>query len=171
MTDLTPPFASDPAKRRNGTPFVGQSTVNETEPAIANDGWFPDIDMRDFRLRRQISDSHAAERLADVLQLAMAQVNTELQNWQCQHGQRYDSLAAMPSPELGGCSTKVLHYRTAVYSTAQAILNHRYWAVADTTGKAQSLESLTESADEYQRERWNALQDLRGESRTLSGAL
>ncbi len=168
MTELTPPFVANPDRLRNGTPFVGQHTVNETEPTLGNDGWFPDIEVRDFRLRRQIADNHATERLVDVLQLAMAQINSELQ---CQHWLGYDSLAAMPSPELGGCSTKVLHYRTAVYSTAQAILNHRYWAVADTTGKAQSLESLTESADEYQRERWNALQDLRGESRTLSGAL
>lgn len=138
---------------------------------LENDGWFPDIAIRDFRLRRQIDDTHADERLIDVLQAALAQVNTELTDYQCQHVNNYPSLAAVPSAQLGGCSTKVLAYTRAVYSTAQAILNHRFWTVSDTTGKAPNRDSLTDSADEYQRERWEALQLLRGEPRTLTGAL
>ena len=171
MTELKPPFVANPDTLRNGTPFVGQHNVNENELVLANDGWFPNISLRDFRLRRQIDDSHADERLIDVLQAAMAQVNAELENWQCSHALLYADLQSVPSVQLGGCSTKVLAYHRAVYSTAQALLNHRYWAVADSTGKAQSLESRTDSADEYQRERWEALQQLRGEPRTLTGVL
>lgn len=168
---LIPPFAVDPNTLRAGTPFVGQHSVAEHEPMIPNDGWFPDVSPRDFRLRRQLDDSHALERIVDVLQLAMARVNTELENWQCSHALLYASLHDVPSPQLGGCSTKVIHYYTAVYSTAQALLNYRFWAVADTTGKAFDRESLAESADELQRERFEALQNLRGEPRTLTGAL
>jgi hypothetical protein len=178
MTDnvLNPPFVANPDNLRAGTPFVGQHTVAENAPTLQNDGWFPDVSLRDFRLRRQIDDSHADERLIDVLQQAMAQVNDELENWQCSHALLYSDLHKVPSAQLGGCSTKVLAYHRAVYSTAQAILNHRYWAVADSVGKlkaniSSNRDSLIESADEYQRERWEALQQLRGEPRTLTGAL
>lgn len=171
MTVLTPPFVVNPERLRNGTPFVGQSTVNETEPMLANDGWFPDIYVRDFRLCQQIDDSHATERLVNVLTLAMARINAELEPWRCEHAKQYDSLADVPSPKLGECSTKTIHYRTAVYCTAHSLLNHRYWAIADTTGKAPDRESIANAADELHRERWEALQALRGEPRTLSGAL
>lgn len=172
MAELTPPFVANPDAVRNGTPFVGQATVNGENVLLANDGWFPDVSLRDFRLRRQLDDSaHADERLLDVLQQAMAQINEELAEWQCAHALRYASLADVPSPQLGGCSTKVLAYHRAVYSTAQAILNRRYWASADSTAKAQDMDALAESADEHQRERWEALQLLRGEPRTLTGAL
>lgn len=174
---LTPPFVASPENLRAGTAFVGQHTVSAEQNAIlANDGWFPNISLRDFRLRRQIDDSHADERLIDVLQAAMAQVNAELENWQCSHALLYADLLSVPSAQLGECSTKVLAYHRAVYSTAQALLNHRYWAVSDSVGKLQAniasnRDSLIESADEYQRERWEALQQLRGEPRTLTGAL
>lgn len=169
---LTPPFVANPDTLRVGTPFVGQHTVSESDPVLENDGWFPAVAVRDFRLRRQIDDTHASERLIDVLQAAMMQINAELTDYACKQVLLgYDTLLAVPSPQLGGCSTKVLAYHRAVYSTAQAMLNHRYWAVADTTGNAPSRESLEASADDYQRERWEALQLLRGEPRTLTGAL
>ena len=174
---LTPPFKADPTLVRAGSAFAGQATVSETDFTLANDGWFPDISLKDFRTRRQIDDNHASERLIDVLQWAMGQVNKELKEWHCQQVRKgYESLVQVPSALLGQCSTKVLDYLCAVYSTAQARLNHRYWAVADTVGRTvgaqgASTEALNESSDEYQRERWEALQSLRDLPRTITGAL
>ncbi len=177
MTDLTPPFAVDPARLRAGTPFVGQNTVDTTPLIVTNDGWYPDVDLSLLRRIHQIDDSVANERLQHAVTKAVISVNAELTEWQCDKVKSgYDSLADVPTPELGTLKSTEFLYLNAVYATTLAILNYRYWAVADTVGKTlgaqqASTAALSESADEYQRERWESLQLLRGEPRTLTGAL
>lgn len=169
---LSPPFRREPDTIRNGTPFVGQSTVDDEQVVLTNDGFFPDVSLTEFRARRMIDDTHATERLVDALQAAMMQVNAELSSFAEKYmAVGFKSLAQIPAPKLGSSNTKILAYLRAVFSTAQAMLNQRYWAVSDTVGKKLDAAALAESADEYQRERWEALQLLRGEPRTLSGAL
>lgn len=171
--DLTPPFAADPATLRSGTPFVGQATVAASGPqSITNDGWFPDIDLADFRTLRQIDDTHSQPRVVEVMRQAMAQVNRELSVWKARHlSAGVADLSAVASPMLGDDSTKVMAYRRAVYSAAQAILNHRYWGMADTVGKPIYREALASAADEYNRERWEAIQEITDQPRTLTGAI
>lgn len=171
---LSPPFQLDRNALRNGTPFVGQSAVEDESIVIVNNGWFPDVVVRDFRQRRQIDDTHATERVIDVLQSAITQINDELASYtEAQIKLGFKALEDIPAMKLGSSNTKVLSYFRAVYSTAQAMLNYRYWAVADTVGKNHSNNTglLSESADEYQRERWESLQLLRGEKRTITGTL
>lgn len=171
--ELTPPFSVDPQQLRAGTPFVGQHAVSASGPQLlANDGWFPDIDLADFRAVRQIDDTHAHQRVVDVMRQAMSQVNHELAVWKAQHlSAGVADLATVASQQLGGKSTKVMAYCRAVYSTAQAILNHRYWGMADTVGKPIYREALASAADEYNRERWEAVQEITEQPRTLSGAI
>lgn len=170
---LPPSFAVDPAQLRLGTPFVGQQTVAASGPQLlANDGWFPDIDLADFRTVRQIDDTHSQPRVVDVMRQAMAQVNHELAIWKAQQlCAGVADLATVTSPKLGDKSTKVMAYCRAVYSTAQAILNHRYWGMADTVGKPIYREALASAADEYHRERWEAIQEITDQPRTLTGAI
>lgn len=172
MAELRPPFVADPATLRAGTPFVGQNTV-AAEPNIQNDGWFPPVSPGKFRSIRQFDNTHASEAVIDALTLAMHSVNDDAREWKIANQEAgYTSLS-----EFDDAEAKAFYYQTAVFSTAVAILNHRNWAVADSAGKNSTAantawrESLIESADEYQRERWEALQLLRGEPRTISGAL
>ncbi len=170
---LTAPFTADPTKIRAGTPLAGQNTVgaDDADVVLENDEFWPDIPVINFRQTRQIDDTHSAERVRDCLVTAMCKVNEELKQWVCHQVIRYDSLEDIPCSIVDGVSIKVRDYYTAVYATAQAILNHREWAVADTTAHGNHHDALIESADEYQRERWEALQRLRDEPRTLTGAL
>lgn len=174
MTDLIPPFAADPARKRAGTPFVGQNTVDAQPLVVAND-WYPDVDLSLLRRVQQIDDSVANERLQHAVTKAIISVNAELSDWQCDKVKSgYYSFLDIPTQSLGQSKNTEFLYMNAVYATTLAILNYRYWAVADTVGKtigAQQTAALVESADEYQRERWESLQLLRGEPRTLTGAL
>ena len=177
MTELNPPFAVDPARKRAGTPFVGQSTVDAMPLIVVNDGWYPDIDLSLLRRIHQIDDSVANERLQHAITKSIISVNAELTDWQCEKVKAgYNSLYAVPTSELGALKSNEFLYMNAIYATTLAILNYRYWAVADTVGttlgaQQASTAALIESADEYQRERWESLQLLRGEPRTLTGAL
>ena len=167
-----PPF--DFADLRNGTPFVGQKAVTDRDSFVANELFYPVIDINDFRARRQLDDSHSTDRVVDALQQAIAQVNSELAEWSCAQVKRgYDTLQSVPGAQLGSCNTNILAYNRAVYSTAQAILNRRWWEVSNTTVSANQAtrDSLANACDDLERERWEALQQIRGEPRTLTGAL
>jgi hypothetical protein len=123
------------------------STNPAAQPAtVANDGWYPDLDVDDFKARTGHGDVFATSRLAEVLQAAMIEVNASLRDWRA--AQTAASLAAVPAPHYGDSSEKVILYRTAVFARVRAQLlgtTRDYDSTKSGHARADALEATAET--------------------------
>lgn len=128
----------------------------QDEPAVTNDGWFPDLEPATIRAEARLDGTVTPARLRGALLTAMAHVNAELFAYQAEQiAQGVSALSELPGPQLGGESVACVHYRNAVVSHLQADLAERYRDF-DTTGTGdKKAEELTSTADSHRRNlRW-----------------
>ena len=142
-----------------------------TEPVVANDGFWPDIDREQLRKDIRLDGTVTADRLHLAIEAAMWSINAELQAWQdVQLEAGHATLAAVPARQLAGESVKARQYRRAIYSHVQAQLAEAYRDM-DTTpsgdGKSERVRERIEARiDEHRRAlRW-AIADIKGQRRT-----
>lgn len=124
----------------------------EQEPAIDNDGWFPDIEPAAVREQARLDGTVTPARLRQAILGAMVDVNEQLAVYKLQRQtEGIDSLAAVPGPDLGDERVWLIHYRQAILSHVQAALaeiNRSF----DTTGAGdKKAEPLEQTADQHRR--------------------
>lgn len=122
------------------------------EPALANDGWFPDLDPVEIRAQARLDGTVTPERLKQAILAAMADVNQQLAVYKAQQLLAgYAALAAVPGADLGGARVWLIHYRHAVLAHLQANLAEQYRNF-DTTGAGdKKAEPLEATADQHRR--------------------
>ena len=142
--------------------------VAATEPPVANDPWFPDMNPEDVRNACRLDGTITPARLLPALKAAMLSINAELEAYRLDQQSRlgYASLADVPAPTVGGESAQVLRYQRAVHACLQADLAEAYRnldTLPSGTGKeGRVLEGLAVHVDEHRRnQRW-AISDLLG---------
>ncbi len=142
------------------------------EPAVGNDGFWPDIDREKLRAEIRLDGTVTMERLHKALLAAMWSVNGELREWkklQTQAG--HTTLQDVPADQLGGESVKVQQYHAAIYAHVQVQLAEAYRDI-DTlpqgSGKEQRVMAATEiRVDGFNQQlRW-AIADLKDGDRTI----
>lgn len=150
--------------------------VQGTEPVVANDGFWPDVDREQLRKDIRLDGTVTAERLQIAVLAAMWAVNAELQGWQIeQQASGWVTLAEVPAPSYAGQSIKASQYLRAIYSHVQAQLAEAYRDI-DTmpqgAGKEQRVLSALEiRVDGFNQQlRW-AIADLQGQSRVIAELL
>jgi hypothetical protein len=134
---------------------------------LANDGWFPDIELEKMRAAERVGGAVSDDRLQQAVIAAMSSVNDELAVWKLlQLGKGYAKLIDVPSPQINNTSRLVMLYHRAVYSVAHADLIERY-SDYDTTnsGGKRAQEVLDTVADQQRNARW-AVRDILGQRRT-----
>lgn len=146
------------------TTFIPTNPVpgNQT---IANDGWYPDLDLDDFRARTGLGNVFGAERLAAAVQAAMIEVNAAIRSWR--DTQTAASLAVVPAPAYGEVSEKVILYTAAVFARARAGLlrtTRDYDSTKDGHGRAEALEEI---AEDYLQQSAEAVARLIGRTRMV----
>jgi len=166
MTSTIPiPQGLDPADAYSQAPFVPQPV---DEP-LANDGWFPDIDLKALRDQYRIRDAVTAQRLREAALFALVAVNDDesLTAWaECQQAAGFTSLGAVPAKTLGGESRLTVLYRRAVGSEVRALLIEGQ-RETDLTGAGQrAVSDLDPSIPELRRDRVHAIRDMLGKPRT-----
>lgn len=137
------------------------------ETTLANDGWFPGIDLAALRAAARLDGTVTAARLRHAALHAMASVNAELAGYrEAQERAGYASLADVPGSEISGESLQLQRYRRAVYACVQADLIQAYRDF-DTTGAGdKAAERLELRVDDLRRDmRW-AISDILGRRRT-----
>lgn len=145
--------------------------VAATEPPVANDPWFPDMNPEDVRNACRLDGTITPARLLPALKAAMLSINAELEPYRLEQSRLgYACLADVPAPVVGGESAQVLRYQRAVHACLQADLAEAYRnldTLPSGTGKeARVLEALAVHVDEHRRnQRW-AISDLLGLRRT-----
>lgn len=150
--------------------FLGNppSPAPSDEPAITNDGWFPNISAQDFRkVARGVDGTATVERLRHSLIAAILSVNSELAVWKAaRQAEGRTSLADVPGPQIGGTTAPVAHYLRAVYAETQADLAERMRGF-DTTGAGDKRADAVECIpDTYRQDKRWAISDLLGIGRS-----
>lgn len=146
------------------------------EPAVANDGWFPDIEREQLRKDIRLDGTATVERLAIAVEAAMASVNAELQEWAAeQRAAGHAKLADVPAPQVGGKSIKVMQYRNAIYWYVQAALAEAYRdmdTLPQGDGKSARVQAALDGRVEgfQQQLRW-AIADVQSRSRVIAALL
>lgn len=138
-----------------------------TEAPIANDDWYPTIDLAALRAACRVDGTVTTDRLRHAAVNAVVHVNAQLAAWACKQALAgYISLEDLPGPEIDGKTAPVHQYLRAVYSAVQCELIERYRDY-DTTAKGDKrADAMDPRADEARRDlRW-ALSDLQGLRRT-----
>jgi Phage head completion protein (GPL) len=131
---------------------------------IANDGWFPDVNIGDLRKARRIPADLPAERLRDAVREAMIWANDQLDHWRAAQGAA--SFADVPSPPLDGATRNLVLYQLAVGAFAKALLVERQRDV-DLTGAGQrKVDDLDASVGELRRDALHAVRRILGRTRT-----
>ncbi|KPN28870.1 phage head completion protein (GPL) [Halolamina pelagica] len=112
---------------------AGTGQLPEDTPSLANNGFWPDIKPADFREATRLDGTVTAPRLVQALQIAMADINRQLSEWQ--QARQNDGAATLDdvtSPDWAGPDHYAVLYRRAVYATAHASLLERYRDVSAT---------------------------------------
>jgi len=131
---------------------------------VKNDGWYPDLDAKDFIDQTGQPDIFDMVRVTSALQ-AVIEINLSLADWRDR--QTVDSLSAVPATNYGGVSEKVILYTTAVFSRVRAQLLRKTRDFDSTKDGHNRADKLEETATDYLRQSTEALARLTGRSRTV----
>jgi len=152
----------------NCTPSIIPPASAETETPIANDGWFPDVDLASLREAMRLRDSVTPTRLRNAALNAIITVGDQLVAWQGkQAAAGYASLGTVPAPTLDGKSRLVQLYARAIGAYTKADLVERYRDVDQTAAGQRSVGELDSSVEELRRDGLHAVRDIKGVTRTF----
>ena len=160
------------------SPFVAIANPppKGAESAVANDGFWPDVDCEQLRRDKRLDGTVTAERLRDAIESVMWAVNAELAAWQAEQlAAGHASLAEVPAPMLGGESIKAKQYRRAIYAGVQSELAEAYRdmdILPDGLGKEGRVRSKLElRVDGFNTNMRHAIADLLGKPRVIAELL
>ncbi len=152
---MTSPFVAVPPSEPEGSPSL-----------IANNGWFPDVDLVVLRKAARIDPSITLERLREAAVSAIVEINRELRTWrEVQVDAGHASLADVPAEQIGGESCLLGLYRRAVHTLVGADLADRLADIGATAAGHDRADELATAADLRRRAaRW-AVSDIVGRTR------
>jgi len=143
--------------------------ATSTPPAtVANDGFFPDIDLAHARDTLRLDGTVTDARLAHAITGALLELANDLAGWKAaQQALGYETLAAVPGDQIAGKTRQAHAYLRAVYCLVKADLIERM-ADYDATGAGQKRSDRQEESPDEQRRnaRW-AVADIQGLRRTV----
>ena len=142
---------------------AGTGAAPADPPSLPNNGFWPAIEPADFREATRLDGTVTVPRLVQALQVAMADVNRQLADWQlARQDDGAATLDAVAPPVWALPDHYALLYRRAVYATAHASLLERYRDVSATQDGDERGEAKDEAADDLRRDaRW-AVAEIEG---------
>lgn len=146
---------------------AGTGTAPADPPSLPNNGFWPDVAPADCRDAERLDGTVTAPRLAHELQVAMADVNRQLADWQqARQDEGAATLGDVVAPGWTPPGYYDLLYRRAVYATAHAALLERYRDLSATRDGDERGEAKDQAADDYRRyARW-AVSEILGRPHT-----
>ena len=133
---------------------------------VANDGFFPDIDLPRLRITARLDGTVTDERLRNAVVEAVISVNTELAGWKVAQVQAGVVSVDQMEPKVDREAVQLRRYLTAIYRTVKADLNEQFRnfdATKSGDDDAEQLEAMVET--ERRAARW-AIRDILGLQRT-----
>ncbi|KRC85451.1 hypothetical protein ASE30_00275 [Achromobacter sp. Root83] len=150
--------------------FIAPAPATRTVPpqAVANDGFFPDIQLDPARQALRLDGTVTDERLRFALVGALLEAGNSLAAWKAAQLTRgYARLADVPAAQLDGVTRLQHAYVRAVYSLAKADLIERMTDYDTTAAGQKRADSLSEASDDHRRNARFAIADVIGASRAV----
>jgi len=152
-----------------GSPIANGGTVAtpSNEGTIANDGFWPDVDLTVLRASTRLTGNVTAERLRASAIEAMLDVNTQLATYKATRiGEGWENAADI-GETIAGASALVHRYLRAVASTVQADIAEKYRDWDNTRAGDYRGQGESDAADDFRRNaRW-AVADILGRPRNV----
>lgn len=102
--------------------FSGTS-IDFDDASLTNDGFWPDLSVKDFQSQRTIPADIDAATIRQALLTAAGEINDDLVKVAAKYqGDGYTSSEAVPGVEIDGENLLCARYRKAVYARAKADL-------------------------------------------------
>lgn len=97
--------------------------IDYQDAQLSNNGFWPDLNLKDFQAQRSLPPDIDAETIAQALLTAVMEVNAELEavqaGWQAK---RYATAAAVPGVTMSGINGLCAQYTKAVFARGKADL-------------------------------------------------
>lgn len=145
--------------------FIPANAANAADKLVPNNGFFPDLSVLEMRDQTGLGSIFGAERIAAAIQAAMIETNATLAAWRS--GLTAETLAELPAESYGGISSKVILYKTGVYTRARAELISITRDYDSTKSGHARADALEETTDHWFRQSNEALSRLTGRGRTV----
>lgn len=143
------------------------TTAPPTEATtVANDGFFPNIDLQELRGAVRLDGTVTDDRLRNAVAEAIISVNDELATWKA--AQQLAGVTSLDQlePKIGGEAVQLRRYLTAIYRTVKADLNEQFRNFDATRSGVEAADKLLQMVeDERRAARW-AIRDFLGLPRT-----
>jgi len=134
--------------------------------AVANDGFFPDIDLQRLRNTARLDGTVTEDRLRNAVVDAVISVNNELADWKARQQLTGVRVLAQLEPKVDGEAVQLHRYLTAIYRTVKADLNEQFRNFDATKSGHDEADLLGQIADAERRAAKWAIRDLLGLSRS-----
>lgn len=133
------------------TTIIATQTAGTTaNKVLSNDGFYPDIELDDFRAAMNVNNDVDSLSVENRLRGAMFKVNRLLKDWRDELGD-VATLEEVDAPVMDGLSEKIYFYKQAVYAYARAQLMESRREVTTTAKGHDRADSLSETVDDYYR--------------------
>ena len=133
---------------------------SQTSGKVSNNGFFPDIDITQFREVMRVEQPVSNQRTKQALLDAILSVNHELRAWPAT--QHYNVLTEVPSEQYGEVSQVTHHYQSAVFNKAKALLLENYRDFDSTKSGHERADQMEERVDDYLRRSRESIRRLLG---------
>ncbi|AOE80786.1 head protein [Pseudomonas lurida] len=151
--------------------FSGKPTTL-VELAIENDGFWPDLSVSEFQKEQRLPAEYLLELLADALNTAMVEVNTDLAKckarWKAHGIARVDSADSTLLPER---TFQVKLYKRAVYCRAKGSLLPQFATVTRRESAENTGKEAPERAETFLAFSQQAVRALQGRGRITAALL
>ena len=142
---------------------------------IVNDGFFPDLNLKDFQEIMRIKADLAPELMIRCLMAAMFYVNKELDDYKdSQVAAAYSKLEDVPQASLGDGEDEkkefVFHYETAVYNYAAGDLHPELVSISRRDEASKYMETIKENRQEYYNDANDSIRRVLGTRKSKSNS-
>lgn len=150
-------IAAEPASAPNPPP---------EDATVANDGFFPDIDLQRLRDSVRLDGTVTVIRLRNAVVDAVIYVNTELAGWKAERQAAGVTSLTELEPKIGGEAVQLRRYLAAVHRIVKADLNEQFRNFDATKSGVDEADKLQQLVDDERRAAVWAIRDFLGLSRT-----
>lgn len=149
------------------TPSIVPGPAANTQAAIVNDGFLPDIEPDTVKADVRVRDTVTPARLRAAVVAAILKIAPDLVAFVAeQKAAGFTRLEDVPGPTLDGKKVSVQLYERAVGAFAKAELIERNRDVDQTAGGQRDSADLDPAIGELCRDARHAIRDLLGRTRT-----
>lgn len=136
-----------------------------TAQAIANDGFWPDLQIGELMSQYRIPPEYADDVIKTGLVLAMVRVNEQLEAVQTEiiaggHTTLAAYIAAKPVNQVNGKDVLTLHYQTAVFARAKAGLIPQFNQLNRKANAENAAKESDDSVDYWLNESQSSIKSL-----------